>query len=444
MFICTNCNKEHPRFAAKCSACWEYWTVVEREDMFSSQKAKKKININPSDIKAKTIDEIEEVAWETPKISLTSLELNKFFWNWLTLGSVNLISWEPWVWKSTFLIQLPSYIKDGKDFPVLYMSWEESEQQIGNRLKRIGLKDVDVRIYFNDSLEKALYAIEKYKPKLLIVDSIQTLYSTEVDGNKGWPRQTKYCLQEIISTAKSQNITVFIVWHVTKEWDVSGSKFLEHMVDSVFFIEGQGERGSQFKTLKAFKNRFGSTQELVCFEMEGDWIKIIEPTIASTYFIKESTVEVPWCSLGVVKEGNQLFLTEIQSLVWPSEFSFPKRVITAFNNDRFSVLIATIREVLGLQLWEKDIYVNIINNSSTNKGVDSLDLSIIASIISKISKIPLKDKIFLGKVGLLGEIRAVEGQKSILKWLQNLGFKNIISSENLSNIKELKDIIFKN
>ena len=439
-FKCSNCKKEFTRERSVCDNCSEIWTISEQ---FESIVWKKSVNLvkkySNSELKVANVkDSAASTTLEENRFLFSSKELNHLFWQWLTEASITLLSWEPWIWKSTFLMQLPEFLKDPKK--ILYISWEESETQIVNRAKRLNVLKHDINVAFCDSLEKTIAYLEEYKPDVFILDSLQTLVSESLDWSKGWIQQTKYCLSELISYLKPHNITSFFIWHVNKDWDIWGAKALEHLVDTVIYIEGETGRTDKFKILKVIKNRYWALDKIVCFEMVETWLKIISPEEASSYFIKDFQENSPWCVLGATLEWNQIFMSEIQSLAEKSEYSYPKRVITSFKSDRFDTLIATMKNVLKTQITDKDIYVNIINNTKFNTS-DTLDLPILAAIISKLTGISSWRKVFIWRVWLLWEVRTVSWQDELIKKLKNLWFVEIISSSNCKSLTDLRSII---
>jgi len=440
MYICDKCWKEYARWQFKCSSCNETDSITEKKWEIVSKKSVSFLNkYKRDDLPVVNLQQNKNfVSEEENRFKFANVELNNFFWKGLTEASITLLSWEPWIWKSTFLMQLPWLLDEPKK--ILYISWEESESQIFNRAKRLKMTKHDVNIAFCDSLEKTIAYLENYKPDIFILDSLQTIRSEALDWWKGWIQQTKYCLSELISYLKPKNITSFFIGHVNKDGDVAGAKALEHLVDTVVYIEWETGRTDKFKLLKVIKNRYWALDKVVCFEMTEQWLNIISPAEASSYFIKDTLLNEPWCVLSANLEGNQLFLSEVQALVEKSDYSYPKRVITSFKGDRFDILIAIMKNKLKTQINDKDIYVNIINNTNFNVS-DTLDLPIVAAIISKLTQISTWKKIFIWRIWLLGEIRTVHWQTEIIKKLKNLWFEEIISSDNCKNLEELRDMI---
>lgn len=346
-------------------------------------------------------------------------------------GEVILLTGEPGVGKSTLLLQSLHNIS------TLYISGEEASEQVKDRAERLGVKFNE--FLFSDTLqvESIVEGVEEMKdlPDIIVIDSVQTVYSLNIEGVAGSITQLKEVTAQIIRLAKTKKIPVILIGHVTKEGDIAGPKTLEHMVDAVLTFEG--ERVSHFRILRAVKNRFGSTDEIGIFEMVQNGLKQVDNPLV---FLDQALKNVPGTAIVGVAEGKRPLFFEIQSLASPTMLAMPRRVVRGVDYNKVLLLLAVLRKNLNIPLDKFDIFVNVVG------GVDikstAADLGIIASLISSIKNIPLPEKsLFIGEVGLLGEVRKVYFEDKIMSEAKRLAFPNVYTSLKISTVKDLKKVI---
>lgn len=336
-------------------------------------------------------------------------------------GSIILISGEPGIGKSTLLLQIALNIAEDSG-NVLYISGEESPLQISERLKRVKKKNMD-NLYFlyETDIESVISAIKELKPKLAIVDSIQTMQEEGISSLPGSPNQVRNATDKLMKVAKTEAIPIIIVGHVTKVGDIAGPKILEHLVDTVLYLEG--EKYQMYRILRSKKNRFGSTQELVIFSMEEGGLKEVKNP--SHYFLTEREKEIPGSVVfPTIEGGTKPILVEVQALVVNSYLPQPRRVSVGIDYTKLSILIAIMEKYLKLPLYKYDIYVNVTGGVKIVEPAS--DLAVIVSIYSSLKEIPVSSFVVFGEVGLGGEIRNVSLMKKRLKEAMKLGYKNFI------------------
>ncbi|MDO8497543.1 MAG: DNA repair protein RadA [bacterium] len=423
MYICSNCGYGSASWIGKCPDCQSWNTLVaQKESMGTNKKSKEKFSVS-------TLSHIPSLKKERKKTGI--YELDRVLGGGIVPGGVVLLTGEPGVGKSTLLLQALKSLK------TLYISGEETGEQVKERAERLGI-DLN-HFYFSESMqiESIIDGIEDLKDKvdIVVVDSIQTVYSANLDSQIGTVSQLRESTTALISTAKRLKMPVLIIGHVTKDGDIAGPKTMEHMVDVVLSFEG--EKVSHYRILRSQKNRFGPTDEIGIFEMQqGGLIEVNNPAI----FLEENLENTPGKSTVGIIEGKRPLFFEIQTLASPTVLSMPRRVVKGVDYNKVLLLLAVIRKHLGIPLDSFDIYVNVIG------GVDirstAADLGIIASLVSSIKNIPLPDKsLFIGEVGLLGEVRKIFGEQKIIAEAKRLSFKTIYSSHTIQSIKELRQII---
>lgn len=444
MYKCTNCWKVYTMSLWKCNQCWEFGTIQEDNSIVSSENAKNWSTSSKKVVLPTKYDYKSKNQKSIFRYDFKSSSLNNIFWGWLTKWSVNYLSAEPGTWKSTMLWQL-LWLLENSNLKILYYSWEENEFQIWERLKRIYewnenyLNNIDV--YFWESLEEFQGLIDRDRPDIVILDSLQKVKSIDKDWDTWSISQQSYCIDKITFYLKRSQITWFVIGHVNKEWDLAGSKKIEHIVDWVYVMSWQEGRTDSIRLLKCLKWRFWGTDSVVVMRMWEKWFTILDPEHAFKAFIEESW-DGPWTVFSPTLEWNQLFLLEVQSLLTPMAFSFPKRVGERFSNKRLDMLIAIILKVTSFPLNEKDLFLNVI--WPVWKNPISLDLAVVSSILSSVLWKNIKNYIFLWEVWLLGEIRTIPKQEEIIKKLLNMWYKEeqIISREKYKNILELLNWVF--
>lgn len=425
VFVCSECGNESPKWLGKCPACNSWNTFYEQkiEKYTEVNKIEKKINNTPKPLNT-------YVGQETNRTSTGYLELDRVLGGGLVKGSLILLGGEPGIGKSTLILQLCEKVEgEGK---VLYVSGEESAEQIKLRADRLEVKNDDVFFLGETDIDVVKEAISETKPKLVIIDSIQTMYSDEISAAAGSVSQVREITSQIMRVCKSQQITTIIIGHVTKDGNIAGPRVLEHMVDTVLYLEG--ERYNTYRILRAVKNRFGSTNEIGMFEMKQEGM--CEVTNPSDILITERDDNPSGSCIVASIEGTRPILVELQALTSQTVFGMPKRTANGFDYNRMAVLIAVLEKRAGLSIGNHDVYLNIAGGLKLSEP--AIDLGIIATVSSAYKNVPIpQTTVIMGEVGLTGEVRRINLIEKRLKEAEKLGFKTCIIPEN--NKKGLKD-----
>ena len=425
IFVCSECGNESPKWLGKCPACNSWNTFYEQkiEKYTETNKIEKKINNTPRPLNS-------YVGQEANRTSTGYLELDRVLGGGLVKGSLILLGGEPGIGKSTLILQLCEKVQgEGK---VLYVSGEESAEQIKLRADRLEIKNQDLMFLGETDIDVIKDAISDMKPKLVIIDSIQTMYSDEITAAAGSVSQVREITSQIMRMCKAQQITTIIIGHVTKEGNIAGPRVLEHMVDTVLYLEG--ERYNTYRILRAVKNRFGSTNEIGMFEMREEGM--CEVTNPSDILITEREDNPSGSCILASVEGTRPILVEVQALTSQTVFGLPKRTANGFDYNRLAVLIAVLEKKAGLSLGNQDVYLNIAWGMKISEP--AADLGIIATVASSYKNVPIpQSTVVMGEVGLTGEVRRINLIEKRLKEAEKLGFKACIIPEN--NKKVLKD-----
>lgn len=424
-FFCTNCGTESPKWLGRCPSCGEWNTfseeIIQRNDKSngSSHKAGK-IPVALNDVSVT----------EENRINTCNNELNRVLGGGLVTGSVILIGGEPGIGKSTLMLQVALNIKNQK---FLYVSGEESEQQIRMRAERIGLDKNDCYILTETSTASIIDQCEKLHPQIVLIDSIQTMISDKIESSPGSVSQIKECAFELLQYAKRSNVPVFLIGHITKDGTLAGPKVLEHMVDTV--LQFEGDRNYGFRILRSIKNRFGSTSELGIYEMNNSGLR--EVNNPSELLLGQHDELLSGTAVAATLEGLRPMLIETQALVSTAAYGTPQRSATGFDIRRLNMLLAVLEKRCGFRLGVKDVFLNIAGGI---KVVDpATDLSIVSAVLSSNIDIPVQPKVcFAGEIGLSGEIRPVNRIEQRLSEAEKIGFSTIIISKN--NLKAANSI----
>jgi DNA repair protein radA len=442
VFFCGECGYESAKWLGQCPVC-KAWNA------FSEAPGLKKggSSLKPG-VAASLPIKIKDVSLESDERVTTGIsELDRVLGGGIVKGSLVLVGGDPGIGKSTLLLQMCAKLSD-KNVSVLYVSGEESERQIAIRSERLGRQSSDMLLYCETDIEKIETAIENGKPEVVIVDSIQTMYSSKADSAAGSISQVREVTSTLLRISKGLGVSIFIVGHVTKEGTVAGPRTLEHMVDTVLYFEG--EDVASYRILRAVKNRFGSTNEVGVFDMGQTGLR--EVANPSEYMLKGMPENAPGSVVACTMEGSRPILVEVQALVCQTNFNFPKRTTAGADYNRVNILIAVLEKRLGLNLGNCDAYVNVAGGLKINEP--ALDLAIVAALISSYRNRESKGKIIaFGEVGLTGEVRGVNLARLRLEEIAKFGENLVIIPKvnytkelpfkvlPVSNVRELMDII---
>ena len=427
IFVCNECGYESAKWLGKCPACnawnsfYEEKLVKEKDGSFISDKKTKSS-------KPTTLNSIE--GKEATRTSTGVGELDRVLGGGLVKGSLVLLGGEPGIGKSTLILQICDKMQgEGK---VLYVSGEESAEQIKIRADRLDIKNDNILFLGETDIDLIADAIKEINPKLVIIDSIQTMYSDEITSAAGTVSQVREITARIMKICKQEAITTIIIGHVTKEGNIAGPRVLEHMVDTVLYLEG--ERYFSYRILRGVKNRFGSTNEVGMFEMQEKGM--MEITNPSSILISEREDNPPGSIIVASIEGTRPLLIELQALTTPTVFGLPRRTANGIDYNRLTVLMAVLEKRANMNLGSQDVYLNVVSGIKLQEP--AVDLGVILAVSSCFKGISIpKDVVAIGEVGLTGEVRAVSMIEKRLKEAEKLGFKKCIIPE--SNKKGLKE-----
>ncbi|WP_284140989.1 MULTISPECIES: DNA repair protein RadA [unclassified Virgibacillus] len=415
-FICQECGYESAKWMGKCPGCNTWNTLVEEVEATGKQsgfaRGVKSVG------KPEKITSI--VSQKEPRITTSLKEFDRVLGGGIVPGSLVLIGGDPGIGKSTLLLQISSELAH-KDLSVLYISGEESARQTKLRADRLGISADQLYVLAETNLLDISNQIEALQPSFVVIDSIQTIYREEVTSAPGSVSQVRECTGELMRIAKMNNIPIFIVGHVTKEGAIAGPRLLEHMVDAVLYFEG--ERHHTYRILRGVKNRFGSTNEMGIFEMKEEGLReVLNP---SEIFLEERSEGAAGSTVVASMEGTRPVLVEIQALVSPSSFGNPRRMATGIDHNRVPLLMAVLEKRVGLMLQNQDAYIKVAGGVKLDEP--AIDLAIAVSIASSFRDQPTRsDDIYIGEVGLTGEVRRVSRVEQRVQEAAKLGFKRVI------------------
>lgn len=414
IWYCNNCGTDSPRWEGRCPSCGEWNTMVE--ERLSGKNSKLTSNRSLSKIRPQKITEIQTI--DTPRILLPSAELNRVLGGGLVPGSLTLIGGEPGIGKSTLILQNLLSIRSRT---ILYISGEESPQQLRLRADRIGRLSDNLLILCDTNLDTIINHIETVNPGIIIVDSIQTIASPDIESTSGSVSQVRECSARLLRYAKESGTPVILIGHINKDGNIAGPKVLEHIVDTV--LQFEGDRQYMYRILRSIKNRFGSTAEIGIYEMASNGLR--EVTNPSQLLISQHSTDLSGTTIGITIEGVRPFLIETQALVSTAAYGTPQRSVTGFDAKRLNMLLAVLEKRVGFRLVQKDVFLNIAGGLRVNDP--ALDLSVICAILSSNVDIPISPSTcFSGEVGLTGEIRPVTRIEQRILEAQRLGFSSII------------------
>ena len=417
-FFCQNCGRQTPKLLGKCPSCSKWNTFVEEIVGNNDSNVVAFSTSNGKTAKPQAVQDIEHRA--ESRIILHDKELNRVLGEGLVPGSLILFGGEPGIGKSTLMLQLAV---TEKNLRILYVSGEESEQQIKMRAERIGLDNNECFILTETNLQNIFLQTEEIKPQLLVIDSIQTLYSSHIESSPGSISQVRECTAQLLRYAKQTEVPVFLIGHITKEGALAGPKVLEHMVDVV--LQFEGDRNHVYRLLRTIKNRFGSTNELGIYEMLGSGLRQVENP--SEILITNTDATLSGISIASTLEGLRPMLIEVQALVSTAAYGTPQRSSTGFDLRRLNMLLAVMEKRCGFKLGAKDVFLNIAGGIRVDDP--AIDLAVVASVLSSNADLPVPKNICLSaEVGLSGEIRPVNRIEQRISEAEKLGFEKIIIS----------------
>jgi DNA repair protein RadA/Sms len=432
-FVCQSCGRAAAKALGRCPQCGEWNTYVE--ELVADETARRAPSSNGKVAAPRRLAQIEGGA-ESERMPLSIGEFARVLGGGIVPGSLVLIGGDPGIGKSTLLLQ--TAIEMAPLGPVLYVSGEESPSQIKMRADRLAADQSAPRAIENlllvteTNLEAILHHVESTKPRVLIIDSIQTVYDPQIDSSAGSVTQLRECSDRFRQLAKSSGLAIFLIGHVTKEGTIAGPRLLEHMVDTVLYLEG--DRFQSFRLLRAVKNRFGATAEVGVFEMVGRGM--VEVSNPSEAFLAERVVNAPGSAIAVTMEGTRPLLVEVQGLTSPTSFGNPRRSGNGTDPNRLLLVTAVLTRRIGLPLAEQDVFVNVVGGLRI--GEPAADLAVAASIASSVWDKPLRaEAVLIGEVGLSGELRTVPQTAARLREAAALGFKAAVLPKRLRKGEEL-------
>ena len=425
LYFCQNCGAQSAKWIGRCPSCGEWNTyveeVVEKENTQATGSWKPPTASPGAKTSAKPRP-IGEIHYEEEaRIDTHDGELNRVLGGGLVPGSLVLIGGEPGIGKSTLMLQIAMSLRQLK---VLYISGEESEQQIKMRAERLGDQHPGCYILTETNTQNIFRQIDQLQPNVVVVDSIQTLQSGLVESGAGSVSQVRECTAELLKYAKETGVPVLLIGHITKDGSIAGPKILEHMVDTV--LQFEGDRHLSYRILRTIKNRFGSTSELGIYEMQGAGLRQVSNP--SEILLSQRTETLSGIAIGATLEGNRPLLVEVQALVSPATYGTPQRSSTGFDAKRLQMLLAVLEKRSGLRLGQHDVFLNIAGGLRLEDP--ALDLAVCAAVVSSLNDIPLSGETCLAaEVGLSGEIRAVSRLDQRLSESEKLGFQEMYISQ---------------
>ena len=418
-YVCSNCARTTPAYMGKCPKCGQFGTMEEQilvadaPSDVKNRRAQGRMASTPQRLADVTADGFE-------RLSISVAEFSRVLGGGVVPGSLVLVGGEPGIGKSTLLLQIASLMAN-QHGPTLYVSGEESARQIKMRAERMKIEAHDLYLVTETNLTAVLAHIEEIQPTLVIVDSIQTTYDERLSSSAGSVSQVRECAASFQDLAKNTGVTVFLVGHVTKEGAIAGPRVLEHIVDTVLYLEG--DPFHRYRLLRSVKNRFGATSEVGVFEMREEGM--VEVTNPSEAFLAERQVNAPGSAIAVTIEGTRPLLVEVQALASATTFPNPRRTANGVDYNRLLLLTAVLTRRVNISLFDKDVFINVIGGMQIDEP--AADLALAVSLASSVKDQPIHaDMAFIGEVGLSGELRAVSQIEARLKEAVKLGFRRCV------------------
>ncbi len=430
VYYCTECGYETGKWLGQCPACRE-WNTMEEKLVLPEAAPARSVSAAGGFVRPMHLSEINTA--DDPRYNTGMTELDRVLGGGLVKGSVVLLGGDPGIGKSTLLLQICEHL--GRTLDILYVSGEESVRQLKLRAARLGVDSARLQVLSETDCMSVVECVNQCKPDLIIIDSIQTMNIHELNSAPGSMVQVRECTNLLTRTAKSLEIPVFLVGHVTKDGNIAGPKTLEHMVDAVLYFEG--DRNLSYRILRAVKNRFGSTNEIGVFEMAGDGLREVENP--SQMLLSGRPLNVPGTCVACVMEGTRPILAEVQGLVMRTTYGNPRRMSTGFDNNRVSLLLAVLEKRAGLAFSGADTYVNVVGGLRLDEP--AADLPVVLSLVSSMRDLPVDEGIVaFGEVGLAGELRSVTNAEGRVREAARLGMtKCILPKQCLRSLNKLAD-----
>ncbi|MFD2916749.1 DNA repair protein RadA [Psychroserpens luteus] len=418
-FFCQNCGTQYSKWQGQCTACKE-WNTITEEVIQKPEKSDWKTPANSSKRASKPLLINEIDASQEARLNTMDEEFNRVLGGGLVPGSLTLLGGEPGIGKSTLLLQISLKLP----YKTLYVSGEESQKQIKMRAERIDPSSNNCYILTETKTQNIFKQIESLEPDIVVIDSIQTLHSDYIESSSGSISQIKECTTELIKFAKETATPVILIGHITKDGNIAGPKILEHMVDTV--LQFEGDRNHVFRILRANKNRFGSTNELGIYEMQGSGLR--EVSNPSELLISQKDEDLSGNAIAATLEGMRPLMIEVQALVSTAVYGTPQRSATGFNAKRLNMLLAVLEKRAGFRLGAKDVFLNITGGITVDDP--AIDLAVVAAILSSNEDVALqKDFCFAAEIGLSGEVRPVQRVEQRILEAEKLGFSTIFVSK---------------
>ena len=422
VYLCSACGDDHPKWNGQCPSCNEWGTLSEYKVSKNRKKGGNGI-VN----KSRTLEDVLQDG-EVKRIPVCIEEIDRVLGGGLLPGSLILLGGNPGIGKSTLALQLLPALKN----PVLYVSAEESEDQIGLRAKRLNVHSKTLNLSSENRIQGILDQVSLVHPELIVVDSIQTVYSEDLDSLPGSISQIRECGQQLLQLAKQKGIAVLIIGHVTKEGVIAGPKMLEHLVDTVLYLEGDDRY--DHRILRSAKNRFGTTNEVGIFQMGANGLKEVDNP--SELFLAERQENITGSTIFPSLEGSRPILVEVQALISNANFGTPQRNVNGFDFKRLAMLLAVLEKRLGTQMGTKDVFVNFVGGLKIDDP--AADLAVITAVASgSRDKFISNSVVLIGEVGLGGEVRSVSRLEERINEAKSLGFKSVIAP--MANVKRMKN-----
>lgn len=416
-WVCQQCGTSSPAYLGRCPGCGQWNTMVETiEERRNPKAAARRQRLGTS-----TLRPLTQIAQEgQARVDVGIAEFNRVLGGGMVPGSLVLVGGDPGIGKSTLILQAAGQVAETNG-PVVYVSAEESAQQIRLRADRLGVRSDHVLVLSETNLEEILATAEDAEPGLVVIDSIQTVMLDEITSAAGSVSQVRECTSRIMQWAKPRDIPVFVIGHVTKEGTIAGPRVLEHMVDAVLYLEG--ERFHQYRILRGAKNRFGSTDEVGVFEMIGEGLQEVKNP--SEAFLEERSAKAPGSTVAVTMEGTRPILVEVQALATPSSFSMPRRSANGLDTNRLQLLVAVLQKRVGLGLGTQDVYANVVGGMRIMEPAS--DMAVAVAVASSLREEPIdQGTVCIGEIGLSGEIRSVNHLERRITEASRMGFRRAI------------------